>query len=280
MKGESVGKDLEKFVKRYRVKPGSKFRVSDWDADEKKLAEGGKEEGLAEMEELNAQLEEMQELLYANGQHKVLIVLQGMDTSGKDGTIRHVFEGVNPIGVKVASFKVPSEHEQAHDFLWRIHQQVPGKGEMTIFNRSHYEDVLVVRVYDLVPKDIWRQRYEQINNFEKMLAESGTIILKFYLHVSKDEQKKRLEERLADPHKNWKFRVGDLKDRERWDDYLDAYEDAIGKTSTDHAPWFVIPSNSKWYRNLVTASIIVRTLEDLKMTQPGPEEGLSDVVVK
>lgn len=275
-----MGKELDRFIKRYRVKPGSKVRMSEWDPEEKKLADGGKEEGLAEMEHLTAELEELQELLYASGQHKVLIVLQGMDTSGKDGTIRHVFEGVNPIGVKVASFKVPTEHELAHDFLWRVHQQVPGKGEMTIFNRSHYEDVLVVRVYDIVPKSVWSARYEQINNFEKLLTESGTTILKFYLHISKDEQKKRLVDRVQDEHKNWKFRVGDLKDRERWDDYINAYEDAIEKTSTDYAPWHVIPSNSKWYRNLAAASIIVRTLEELEMSHPKPEEDLGSVVIK
>ncbi len=235
---------------------------------------------MAELEKLNDKLEALQELLFAEHKHKVLIVLQAMDTGGKDGVIRRVFDGVNPAGVRVASFKAPTPEELDHDYLWRIHRQVPGKGEMVIFNRSHYEDVLVVRVHDFVPPEVWRKRFDQINEFEHILAESGTTILKFYLHIDKDEQKERLQARLDDPTKRWKFRLGDLEERKLWDEYMEAYEDVLSKTSTEHAPWYIVPANRKWYRDLVISSVLVETLEGLKMKYPESEENLDGVVIE
>ncbi len=220
-----------------------------------------KQQGEEKLQKLSAELTRLQELLYAAGQHSVLIVLQGRDTSGKDGTIKAVMGPLNSLGCQVASFKVPTEKEQAHDFLRRIHQQTPGKGEITIFNRSHYEDVLVVRVHKLVPDKVWRSRYVHLNDFEKLLAESGTIILKFYLHISKDEQEKRLLERAEDPEKYWKLSAGDWKEREHWNDYTRAYEDALNQCSAPHAPWYVVPANKKWFRNLAVAEAIVKSLQ-------------------
>jgi len=265
---------------KYLVKPGTKVDLSKWDPNDKGDFMGSKQEGLAEVEKLNAKLEELQELLFAEHKHKVLIVLQAMDTGGKDGTIRGVLEGVNPQGVRVASFKVPTEEELDHDYLWRVHKAVPGRGEMVIFNRSHYEDVLVVRVHNLVPKEIWKKRYEQINAFERLLAETGTTILKFYLHIDLAEQKERLEARLADPSKHWKFRLGDLEERKRWKDYQEAYEDALSKTSAEHAPWYIVPANRKWYRDLVISSVLVETLKNLDMHYPESEENLDGVIVE
>ncbi|HQY91511.1 MAG TPA: polyphosphate kinase 2 family protein [Caldilinea sp.] len=204
---------------KYRVAPHSKIDLKTWEPDDKGVFEGGKKEGEAALPPLNARLETLQELLYAEGKHKLLIVLQGMDTSGKDGVIRHVFEGVNPQGVSVASFKAPTPLELAHDYLWRVHQQTPARGQIAIFNRSHYEDVLVVRVHNLVPPEVWKRRYAQINAFEQQLAEEGTTILKFFLHISKEEQKQRLQKRLAEPEKQWKFSTGDLAERKLWDDF-------------------------------------------------------------
>lgn len=246
--------------------------LSRHDAASTEAFDGGKKQVEAVFASLNARLEELQELLWSEHRHKVLVVLQGMDTSGKDGTIRHVFDGVNPIGVRVASFKAPTEEEIERDFLWRVHKQVPGAGEMVIFNRSHYEDVLVARVRNLVPETVWKKRYGQINDFERLLAETGTTILKFFLFISKDEQRERLQARLDDPHKRWKFRMGDLDDRKHWDDYIAAYEEALGRTSTGHAPWYVVPSNKKWYRNLVVATVLVEALENLKMKLPEAPE--------
>jgi len=202
-----------------------------------------------------------------------------MDTGGKDGTISHVFEGVNPQGCQVWPFKVPTPEELDHDFLWRHHTKTPGRGMMTIFNRSHYENVLVVRVHQLIPEQIWKARYDQINDFEQLLAANNTTILKFYLHISKDEQKRRLESRLQNPDKRWKFAIGDLKERELWDDYMKAYEDAINKCSTNYAPWYVLPANKKWYRNLVVARTIADTLESMNPQFPQPEEGLENVTI-
>lgn len=266
-------------MKRYRVKPGSKVDLAKFDPGSTEAFKGGKKEAEKVFPKLNARLEELQELLWAEHRHKVLIVLQGMDTSGKDGIIRHVFEGVNPTGVRVASFKVPTPEELEHDFLWRVHPKVPGSGEMVIFNRSHYEDVLVVRVQHLAPEEVWRKRYDQIKDFERLLAETGTTILKFFLHISKEEQRERLQDRIDDPTKRWKFRKGDLADREHWDDYTKAYEEALSKTSTKNAPWYVVPSNRNWYRNLVIASILNETLEGLGMKQPAPTEDLTGVVI-
>lgn len=261
-------------MKKYRVKPDDKIKLKDWDPNECDLFKEGKKEGQKELLDLNLKLESLQEMLYAERRHKVLVVLQGMDTSGKDGTIRHVFEGVNPQGVRVASFKVPTQEELDHDYLWRVHKQTPGKGEIVIFNRSHYEDVLVVRVHNLAPKEVWSKRYEQINRFERMLSDEGTLILKFFLHIDLEEQKQRLLERLDDPAKNWKFSSGDLKERKLWADYQSAYEDVLNKTSTDWAPWYIVPANRKWYRNLVIASVMIDALKGLNMQLPKAEEDL------
>ena len=206
------------------------------------------------------QLGELQELLFAARRHAVLIVLQGMDTSGKDGTIKHVMSHVNPLGCRVEAFKVPSEEELAHDFLWRVHRVTPARGMMTIFNRSHYEDVVVVRVHDLVPKSVWKPRYDHIVDFERMLADNGTLILKFFLHISRKEQEERLLARERDPGKAWKLSAGDWRERERWDDYMQAYEDAIMRTATEHAPWHIVPADKKWFRNLAVAEAIVDAL--------------------
>jgi PPK2 family polyphosphate:nucleotide phosphotransferase len=266
-------------VKRYLVKPGSKVDLKAQDPSDKSGFDGNKNEAEKQMVSLNRELETLQELLYAQHLYKLLIVLQGMDTSGKDGTIRHVFEGVNPQGVQVASFKIPTTDELDHDYLWRAHACVPAKGEIVIFNRSHYEDVLIVRVHNLVPTEVWKRRYKQIRDFEKMLVEEGTTIIKFFLHISSDEQKERLQARLEDPEKRWKFNSGDLLERKRWDEYMAAYEDAIRETSTDVAPWNIVPSNQNWYRNLVVAQTIVDTLKGLKMEYPQPREDLKGIVI-
>lgn len=268
-------------MKRYRVEPGQRVHLAELDAGSTAAFDGKKTDAETEVfPKLNARLEELQELLWAERKHKVLVVLQGMDTSGKDGTIRHVFDGVNPLGVRVAAFKAPTQPELDRDFLWRVHPHVPGRGEMVIFNRSHYEDVLVVRVLGLAPENVWLPRYRQINDFERLLAETGTTILKFFLHIDKDEQKERLQARLDDPTKRWKFRKGDLDDRARWDDYVAAYEEALEKTSTEHAPWYVVPANKKWYRNLVVATVLVETLEKLGMKPPAAEEDLTGIVIE
>lgn len=267
-------------MKQYKVEPSKKISLAKLDPNETGDFEGGKEKGLKAIEKLNTELQELQELLYAEGKHKVLIVLQAMDTGGKDGTIRRVFEGVNPQGVKVASFKAPTAEELAHDYLWRVHKVVPGNGEIVIFNRSHYEDVLVVRVRNFAPKEVWSKRYDQINEFEKILAENGTLILKFFLHISKDEQKERLQARLDDPTKHWKFNLGDLEERKLWDDYQLAYEDVLNKTSTKYAPWIVVPANRKWYRDLVISTVLVNALKDLKMKFPAPKDNLDGIVIE
>ncbi len=261
----------------YFVKPGSKVDLSDWDPNEKRE---DKQSGRAALLALNERLEALQEMLYAEHKHKVLVVLQAMDTGGKDGVIRHVFEGVNPQGVKVANFRVPTAEELDHDYLWRVHQHTPAKGEIVIFNRSHYEDVLAVRVLNLAPKAVWSKRYAHINDFERMLSDEGTTILKFFLHIDRDEQRERLQARLDEPNKRWKFNRGDLKARKLWPDYERAYEDVLSKTSTEWAPWVIVPANRKWYRNLVVATILVETLEKLDMSYPQPEEDLDDVVIE
>jgi PPK2 family polyphosphate:nucleotide phosphotransferase len=229
-------------------------------------ADGGltKEEGEARFAELAAELAELQDLLYAAQSDAVLIVLQGLDTSGKDGTIRNVFREVNPVGCRVASFKVPTPLEMAHDFLWRVHAQAPGRGELVVFNRSHYEDVLVVRVHELVPKEVWHKRYAHINAFEQLLVESKTIVAKFYLHISNEEQEQRLVEREHDPQKAWKLSAADWVERRSWDKYIAAYQDAIGECATADAPWYVVPADRKWFRNLAIAEAIVELLRPHK----------------
>jgi len=267
-------------IDKYQIKLGDQIDLSKWDPRDKSEFDGGKKAGIKATQPLNARLEALQELLYAESKHKVLIVLQARDAGGKDGTIRHVFDGVNPQGVKVASFKQPTSVELAHDYLWRIHPHTPASGEMAIFNRSHYEDVLVVRVHDLVPEKVWRRRYDHINAFEKMLADEGTTILKFYLHISKEEQKARLQARLDEPHKRWKFSSADLAERKLWDAYTEAFEEMLSRTSTDYAPWHIIPADRKWYRNYVISRILVDTLDGLKMRYPQPEEGLDDIIIE
>lgn len=265
---------------RYLVRSGKRVRLSDFDPGDTSPVKGGKKEGEALVEKLGERLDELQDVLYASHDRKVLIVLQGMDTSGKDGTIRSVFHSVDPLGIRVASFKAPTAEELDHDFLWRIHRQVPAKGEIAIFNRSHYEDVLVVRVRELVPAKVWRARYEHINRFEEMLASTGTVIVKFFLHISRDEQKKRLQKRLDDPAKRWKFNRGDLEERKLWDKYMQAYEDVLNKTSTAHAPWYIVPADSKWYRNVVVSQVLVDALERLDLEYPKAEKGLEGVTVE
>jgi len=257
---------------------GSKVKLKDYDPSYSGK-HSNEDEAKPERDKDLLKLRDLQEVLYAAGKRSLLIVLQGMDTCGKDGMIEHISHGLNPQGTHVAAFKRPSDEELAHDYLWRIHQQTPRKGWIGIFNRSHYEDVLVVRVHNLVPKEVWKPRYDQINDFEKLLTESGTTILKFFLYISKEEQKLRLQARLADPSKHWKFAVGDLKERELWDDYTAAYEAALSKTNTDYAPWHIVPANKKWYRNYVVTRTVVETLEKMKNEFPQPAEDLSNIVI-
>lgn len=265
-------------IDRFLVPAGSQVSLADYDPG----FTGGyseKREAKDDLRDNIDRLRDLQEVLWAEDKHALLIVLQAMDAGGKDGTIRHVFSGVNPQGCQVTSFKVPSKEELDHDYLWRVHKAVPGKGTIGIFNRSHYEDVLVVRVHNLVPPEVWGQRYEQINQFEKLLFDTGTTILKFFLHISKEEQKERFEARLSDPHKNWKFSLGDVEERAYWDEYARAFEDVLSRCSTPWAPWFVVPANHKWYRNLAVSQIIVETLEKLDMRFPPPLPDADQIVV-
>jgi PPK2 family polyphosphate:nucleotide phosphotransferase len=273
---------------RYRVEPGSKLRLQTEAAPGVKLLDidpnesehyMGKKDVEDELKLHRDRITELQARLWAENTRSLLIVLQAMDTGGKDGTIKHVFRGVNPQGCQVWSFKAPSSEELEHDFLWRYHARTPPKGMITIFNRSHYEDVLIVRVKKLVTEDVWRRRYELINEWEHMLTLSNTTVIKFFLHISKDEQKRRLESRLQEPDKRWKFSAADLKERAYWHDYQAAFEDAINNCSTDYAPWYVVPANKKWYRNLVIARTIADTLEAMNPQYPQPEEGLDHIVI-
>lgn len=257
------------YVKRFRVKPGDKVNLKKIDASFRDRHKSH-EHALAEIEAYNIKLRKLQYLMYAENKHSLLICLQGRDAAGKDGTINHVLATLNPQGCTVTGFKVPSSEEAAHDFLWRYHKAAPARGQVGIFNRSHYEDVLVVRVHDLVPKDVWSKRYSQINDFEKILHGNGTHILKFYLHIDADEQLKRFKKRIDDPRRQWKISESDYTERHYWDDYTRAFEAAVEKCSTKQAPWFIIPSNYKWFRNLAISRIIVETLESLHMKMPEP----------
>jgi PPK2 family polyphosphate:nucleotide phosphotransferase len=257
------------YLHRFRVLPGSKVKLKEIDPSFK----GGHKDhksALKEIDHYQQKLRELQDLMSAERHHSLLICLQALDTGGKDGVINHVLGAMNPQGCRVAAFKEPSAEELAHDFLWRVHNVAPARGEVVIFNRSHYEDVLVVRVHKLVPKETWSRRYDEINAFEKELAAHDTQILKFYLHISKDEQLKRFKERLDDPAKQWKISEADYKERNYWDEYTAAYEDALSRCSTEHAPWFIIPADHKWFRNLAVARIIAEHLEGLKMAYPKP----------
>ncbi len=267
------------FGRKLEVKPGAEFRMKQVDPS---ATPGMKSRAKSEAElgQMTQRMAELQNTLYAEGKHALLVVLQAMDTGGKDGTIRHVFGPLNPQGVRVSSFKAPSPTELAHDFLWRIHTKVPRKGMIGIFNRSHYEDVLVVRVHDLAPRKVVAKRYAQINAFEKHLTDNGVTILKFCLHISKDEQKERLQSRLDRPDKHWKFSVGDLAERKLWNRYQRAYEKAISECSTSWAPWHVIPSDRKWYRNYAVARTVLDTLEGMKLRYPKPEPGLDEIVIE
>ena len=233
-----------------------------------------------EFRKLRHELIVWQQKLYAEGRQKLLIIFQAMDAGGKDGTTRKVFRGVNPQGVRVTSFKAPTHDELAHDYLWRVHRNVPAAGMIGVFNRSHYEDVLVVRVDELVPEEVWQQRFEQINHFEQLLTATGTRILKFYLHISKQEQKEQFQERLNVPEKHWKFSKADLEKRRQWDDYMTAYQDALQRCTTPWAPWYVIPSDSKWYRNLAVMRIIIHTLREMNPSYPPGEAGIMDITIE
>ena len=261
-----------------RVSPGERLDLSTIDPADK--LGWDKEPAEAQTKALLERLADLQDRLWAEAKHPVLVVLQGIDAAGKDGTIRKVMSAFNPQGCVVSSFKVPTPEEVAHDYLWRIHKRVPGKGEIAIFNRSHYEDVLVVRVHDLVPREVWSERYDQIRRFERHLVENGTTIVKFFLYISKDEQRQRFQERYDDPRKRWKFSLGDLEERKRWDDYISAFEDAVSETSTDEAPWYVIPANRNWLRNLAVASILADTMDGLAPAYPPEPELPADLKIE
>ncbi len=264
------------YLKKFLVASGIQVRLKDFDPNFKDKHEK-KESALAEIGKLQERMEDLQYRLYAEQKRSLLICLQAPDAGGKDGVVRHVIGSMNPQGCRVASFKQPTPEELAHDFLWRIERQTPRRGEVVIFNRSHYEDVLVVRVHDLIPKKVWSERFEQINDFERRLVADGTHILKFFLHISKDEQLQRFKQRLDDPARNWKISEADYSEREYWADYDGAYEDALSKCSTDNAPWFVIPSDHKWFRDLAISQIIVETMENLGIKVPVPTVDLADI---
>jgi PPK2 family polyphosphate:nucleotide phosphotransferase len=259
-------------------KPGSKVKLADYDPGER----GGmtKDDALIELAELRTRLGDLQNMLYADERFAVLFVLQAIDTAGKDSTINSVFQEVGPIGCQVASFKVPTPEELAHDYLWRYRKQTPEKGHITIFNRSHYESVLVERVKDIVPKKTWEARYDDINEWERYLVRNGTIVLKFFLYISNDEQRERLQERVDNPKKQWKFRMGDLEDRKLWDKYIEAYEDALMRCNTEEAPWHIVPANHKWYRDLIVARALVKKLESLDLRYPPAEPGVVGLKVE
>ena len=261
-----------------RVKPGSKIRLADIDPNETHGRD--KQTSAAELTKGLDRLTNLQDRIWAEQKHPVLIVLQGIDAAGKDGSVRHVMSAFNPMGCSVTSFKVPTPIELAHDYLWRVHQRVPGKGEIAVFNRSHYEDVLIVRVHDIVPKKVWSKRYDEINAFEELLTSTGTTIIKFFLWIDRDEQKARFQDRLDNPDKRWKFRLGDLAERKLWDSYVAADEDVLRRCSTDAAPWYVIPANRNWFRNLAIADIVADTLDDLKPKYPPAAEDLTGVVIE
>ena len=256
-------------LEKYWVKPGTKLELGAIDPGEKALFNGPDRLDFApQFDELQEELQDLQKKLYAQNKHRILVVMQAMDTGGKDGCIKHVFSRIDPQGIHVRSFKKPSEEEMSYDFLWRVHSKVPHRGQLVIFNRSHYEDIIAVRVKKIFPDEVWKRRQRHIVEFEKMLAEEGTTIVKIFLHISKAEQKRRLESRLANPIKHWKINPDDLVDRAHWEDFMTAYEDVITKTSTEYAPWYVVPADRKWYRNLCVARIMLDTLKKLNMEFP------------
>jgi PPK2 family polyphosphate:nucleotide phosphotransferase len=263
------------YRRRFAVEPGAKVRLGKIDPAFKDKHESH-DEATPEIRKHVGRMAKLQYLLYANGQ-SLLVVLQALDAGGKDGMVRHVFSAMNPQGTSVFGFKQPSKVEAAHDFLWCAHLRAPGKGEVVIFNRSHYDDVLVVRVHKLVPKPVWSKRYELINDFEKMLAENGTLIVKFYLHISPEEHLERFKQRLDDPPRHWKISESDYSERELWPDYIEAFEEAMERTSTKHAPWYVIPSNHKWFRNLAVSEIVADTMEDMDLKLPPTQVDLAEI---
>jgi len=267
------------YIQKFRVQPGSKVDLNEIDANFRDQHESH-EQALPEIESYDQKLHDLQYLMYAEGKRSLLICLQGRDAAGKDGTINHVLGAMNPQGCTVTGFKVPSRKEAAHDFLWRYHKATPEKGHVAIFNRSHYEDVLVQRVHNMVPKTVWSGRYGHINNFEKLLHDNGTRILKFYLHIDADEQLKRFRKRLMDPTRHWKISEGDYAERPLWDAYTKAFEAALSKCSTKHAPWFIIPSNHKWFRNLAISRIVSETLESLDLKFPEPTVDIEEIKKK
>jgi PPK2 family polyphosphate:nucleotide phosphotransferase len=265
------------FYDKFVVVPGNSVNLAEVDPSYRDCYES-RAVAAPQTKALLHRLEELQYLMHSEKRHSLLIVIQGLDASGKDGVIRHMLHGMNPAGCHVVAFRQPRREELDHDFLWRVHPHIPAKGEISIFNRSHYEDVLVVRVRELAEVSVWGKRYELINDFERLLAlENNTTVLKFFLHISKDEQLARFHERLEDPSKHWKISEADYKEREYWDCYIEAFEDMLNRTSTAHAPWFVIPSNCKWFRDLAISEIIVRTLEDMDMISPEPAVNISDI---
>lgn len=264
-------------LKHYIVEPHARLKLARFDADDTGdygRNDAGKAKAVADTAPILDRLRRLQERLYAHADRALLIILQAMDTGGKDGAIKHVMAGVNPQGCRVTSFKAPSARELSHDFLWRVHHEVPPKGHIGIFNRSHYEDVLITRVHGMVSDETAEERFKHIMHFERLLSENGTAILKFFLYISKDEQRKRLEARVRNPEKRWKFNPGDLVERAHWEKYMAAYEAAISATSTKWAPWYVVPANRKWYRNVVIAQTIVQTLEDMNLTHPPAPAGV------
>lgn len=267
-------------MKNFRVPSSQRFHLDRIDPGDTSEFAGKKAEADTRIGELRMRLDRLQELFYADHRYAMLIVLQGMDSAGKDGVIRHVFTGVNPQGVEVTSFKVPTLPELDHDFLWRVHLHTPAKGRIVIFNRSHYEDVLAVRVHHLVAKDVWEARYRAINEFERALTNEGTSIVKFFLHIGPKEQRERLQARLDDPTKRWKFDPADLKERRLWSDYMEAYEDMLGRTSTEWAPWYVIPSDHKWFRDWAVSTILIGTLERLKLAYPKGPDHLESISIR
>lgn len=264
----------------YRVSPGEKIRLRDFDPDDKGPFEGKNDPEVAKRREKDlARLQDLQERLYAEKKRAVLVVLQAMDTAGKDGALRHVVGPLDSRGVQVVTFQAPNAAELAHDYLWRVHAHTPRRGEMTFFNRSHYEDVLAVRAFELQPESVWSKRYDHLNAFERLLDDEGTRVVKLYLHISRDEQKRRLEERLRDPEKRWKFEPADLKARAKWDEFEAAYEDALSRTSTQHAPWWIVPANRKWMRDLTVAHVLVQLLEEMDPQIPKVDLDPSTIVI-
>ncbi|MBA2254160.1 MAG: polyphosphate kinase 2 family protein [Chloroflexi bacterium] len=263
---------------RLLVKPGARPQLASIDPRETFGRERASAEG--DLQALRTRLEELQDRLWAGDGGALLVVLQGIDTSGKDGTLRHVMTAFNPQGCTVTLFGVPTPQELAHDYLWRVHQHTPARGTVSVFDRSHYEDVLVVRVHELVPKEVWSRRYDQINRFEEHLAANGTTIVKFFLHISREEQRERLQARIDTPEKRWKFRLGDLDERKRWDEYMAAYEEVLDRCSTEGAPWYIIPADRKWFRNLAVAEILVATLDEMGLSYPPAGEGIVGLVVE